>query len=317
MKAYYSKEYGGPEASVFGELPDPVPEENQLLIEVKAASINPADYKVKRGDLKFLTGNKFPRVMGSDFAGIISETGNKVQGFKPGDRIYGGTSVFNGKPGALSELLVVDASSARLIPEGMSFEEAASMPVAALTALSGIRVCETGPGKSILVNGATGGVGHFAVQIAKARGAEVTATCNDVNMELAKRLGADYTTGYSREELGSHNRKYDAIMDAYGKMDPKIVYRLLKRGGIYASTLPAPKRILSSFFVKLFTGRKLVSANMRTKTIDYDETERLFEEKKLIPVIENIFTLDKAADAFELAEKGRPRGKVIVKVQRL
>ena len=314
MKAYYSKEYGGPEASVFGDLPDPVAEENQILVEVKAASINPADYKVKRGDLKFLTGNKFPRVMGSDFAGIVKETGNSVKGFKTGDRVYGGTSVFHGKPGALSELLVVDVSSARLIPEGMSFEEAASMPVAALTALSGIRVCETGPGKSILVNGATGGVGHFAVQIAKARGAEVTATCSDANKELARRLGADHTAGYSKEELDSHQGKYDAIMDAYGKMDSSTVNRLLKRGGIYASTLPAPKRILSSFFVKLFTGRKLVSANMRTKAADYDEIEKLYKEKKLIPVIENIFTLDKAADAFSVAEKGRPRGKVVVKV---
>ena len=314
MKAYYSKAYGGSEASVYGELPDPVAGENQILLEVRAASINPADYKVKRGDLKFLTGNKFPRVMGSDFAGIVKETGINVTGFKPGDRIYGGTSVFHGKPGALSELLVVDASSARHIPEGMSFEEAASMPVAVLTALSGIRVCRAGPGKSVLVNGSTGGVGHFAVQIAKARGAEVTATCSDANAGLAKKLGADYTIGYSNKELASHNRKFDAIMDAFGRMDPKIVNRLLKRGGIYASTLPAPKRILSSFFVKLFSGKKMVSANMRTRASDYDEIEKLFNEKKLIPVIENIFKLEEAAKAFDVAEKGRPRGKVVVKV---
>jgi NADPH:quinone reductase-like Zn-dependent oxidoreductase len=314
MKAYYSIAYGGPEASVYGDLPEPVPSDGQVLVEVRAASINPADYKVKRGDLKLITGSKFPRVVGSDFAGIVKETGAAVKGFRPGDKVYGGTSVFFGKPGALSELLVVEASSIRLMPDGLSFEEAASMPVAALTALSGIRVCKAGKGVSLLVNGATGGVGHFAVQIAKARGAKVTATCSPANAELARKLGADHIIGYTDEELVGHHVKYDAIMDAYGKMNYEDVCRLLKRGGIYASTLPAPKKMLSSLFVKIVFGKKLTSANMRAKPEDYDEIERLYSEKKLIPVIENIFSLDKAADAFEVAEKGRPRGKVIVRI---
>ena len=314
MKAYYSIAYGGPEASVYGDLPDPVPSDSQLLVEVKAASINPADYKVKRGDLRLLTGSKFPRVVGSDFAGIVKEAGTAVTGFKPGDRVFGGTSVFAGKPGALAGLLVVDAKSARHIPEEMSFEHAASMPVAALTALSGVRVCKTGEGTSVLINGATGGVGHFAVQIAKARGAEVTATCSSSNEELARKLGADHTLSYKSEDLRKTGKRYDAIIDAYGKMDFKDINRLLRRGGVYASTLPAPKRILSAFLVKYIFGKKLASANMRTRPGDYDEIERLYREKKLVPVLENIFTLENAAEAFVAAEKGRPRGKVVVKI---
>lgn len=139
MKAFYSTAYGGPDVSFYGDFPDPSAGSNQLLVEVKAVSINPADFKIKRGDLKALTGSHFPRILGSDFAGIVKETGSGVTKFMQGDRVYGMTPVIFGKPGALAELLAVDEKHTRLIPERMSFEEAAALPVAALTALNGIR----------------------------------------------------------------------------------------------------------------------------------------------------------------------------------
>jgi NADPH:quinone reductase-like Zn-dependent oxidoreductase len=314
MKAFYQISYSGPDADNYGELPDPVTSKGMLLIEVKAASINPVDYKAKRGDLKILTGSKFPKVFGSDFAGIVKETDSEEGGFNVGDRVYGAVSAFSGKPGSLSELISIEPKKVRHITGEMSFEQAASLPIAALTALNGLRRCNINAGSRLLINGATGGVGHFAVQIAKAKGAYVTATCSNANSELARRLGADETRGYSRNDHKLTEEQYDAVFDAYGKMKQEDIIRLLKPRGIYASPLLMPWSFFTSFFFKLIYGRKMTSSNMRGLPEDYEELEKLFHEKKLNPIIENIFTLEKATEAFAFAEKGKPRGKIIVKI---
>jgi NADPH:quinone reductase-like Zn-dependent oxidoreductase len=314
MKAYYSTSYGGADVSQYGDYPDPSVAVNKVLVEVKAVSINPVDFKVKRGDLKFLSGRKFPRIFGSDFSGTVKEAGTNADKFKPGDRVYGAISVIFGKQGTLAQFIVIDQKSLWIIPGEMSFEEAASMPIAALTALNGLRRCEVVKGTQVLINGGTGGVGHFAVQIAKAKGAVITATCSDANAELARKLGADETIRYSKEDLASTNKKFDAIFDAYGHMDLSVAQRLLKRGGIYASTMINPFTLFKSFFTKLIWGKTLTSSNMRALPEDIVEIEKLFNEKKLHPVIENYFTLDKAGEAFELAEKGKPRGKIIIRI---
>lgn len=314
MKAYYSKAYGGPEVSEYGDLPDPVIGSGQLLIEVRAVSINPVDFKVKRGIAKFFTKSKFPRIYGSDFAGVVKETGADVNGFRTGDRVYGVTPVIWGKQGALAQLMPVDQKFARMMPSQMTFEEAASLPIAALTALNGLRRTGVVSGSQVLINGATGGVGHFAVQIAKAKEAVVTATCSTRNAELAKKFGADYIIDYTREDLTSSSKKYDAILDAYGKMQFTDILHLLKKKGIYATTQIKPFLMLSSLLIQILFGRKLTSSNLRSQAVDMDEMEKLFAEKKLIPLIENYFTLDKAGEAFELAESGRSRGKIIVRI---
>lgn len=314
MKAYYSTSFGGAEASVYGDYPDPVCGAGQLLVEVRAVSINPVDFKIKRGDLKFVPGAKFPRIFGSDFAGRVRETGSEVRGFKPGDRVYGVTPVIFKSAGALAELLAVDMKNVHKIPADMSFEEAASLPVAALTALNGLRRCGVSKGTRVLINGGTGGVGHFAIQIAKAKGAVVTATCSQANAVLAKKLGADDTMGYSAEELAQCDRTFDAIFDAAGKMHFKHITKLLKKNGTYATTMIKPLLFLTSAWAQLLYGRKLTSSNLRALPEDIEEMEQLFSEKKLAPVIESYFTLDKAAEAFEMAEHGNPRGKIIVRI---
>jgi NADPH:quinone reductase-like Zn-dependent oxidoreductase len=312
MKAFYQTSYKKSDNAKYGELPDPVIVGTQLLIAVRAVSINPVDYKIRNGDLKLLLGSKFPKIVGSDFSGIIKEVGAGVTGFNPGDRIYGAIPAFSGKPGSLAELVSIDFDKVRHIPEGMSFEEAASLPVAALTALNGLRRCEVKPGSEVLINGATGGVGHFAVQIAKAKGAVVTATCSEVNMELAKKLGADNTYRYKTEDIALISEKFDAILDAYGKMNYSDVSRLLKRGGIYASPLFFPNSFFSALWKRVVYGIKLTSSNMRSLPEDYEEIESLFISKKLKPFIENTFSLENAVNAFDLAENGKPRGKIIV-----
>jgi len=314
MKAYYSTAYGGPEVAHYGDYPDPVLKENQLLVEVKAVSINPVDYKVKRGSVRFLSGSKFPRIYGSDFAGVVKETGSQVTRFKAGDKVYGVTPVIWGKPGALAQLLALDEKYALAFPDGMSFEEAASLPVAALTASNGLRRCGVGKDTKVLINGGTGGVGHFAIQFARAKGAHITATCSEANAELAKKLGAHETMGYHRAAFLAANKQFDAILDAYGHMEFADIKLLLRRGGTYASTMVKPFLFLTSFFVKLIYGRNLTSSNLRANPEDVKEMEDLFMEKKLVPVIENYFTLETSGEAFKLAEFGKPRGKIIVRI---
>jgi NADPH:quinone reductase-like Zn-dependent oxidoreductase len=314
MKAYYSTKYGGPEFAYYGDLPDAVVKPGELLIEVKAVSINPVDYKIMHGIVRIISGSKFPRIYGTDFAGTVKEITEGVTGYKKGDRVYGSATIIFGKQGALAEMLSVKQEKIRIIPEGMSFEEAASLPVAALTALNGLRRCNAGPGKRVLINGGTGGVGHFAIQIAKAKGSHVTSTCSRSNAELAKRLGAEDVIGYGKEELKNISNSFDVILDAYGKMDYSDICRILKKKGIYASTLFLPTSHISSVIVQLVFGKKLTSANMRAKPEDYEEIEKLWREKKLLPFIENVFPLSKCGDAFYFAESGKHRGKIIVTI---
>jgi NADPH:quinone reductase-like Zn-dependent oxidoreductase len=314
MKASYITRYGGKEAVGYGELPDPEVTETGLLVAVRYASINPVDYKIKSGAIKLISPSSFPRILGTDFSGIVSKVGAKVTGFKPGDRVYGAAPIFFGKPGTLAELLLVEPKNVRIMPDDLSFEDAASLPVAALTALNGLRKGGTSQGKRVLVNGATGGVGHFGLQIAKAKGAFITATCSKDNADLARSFGADEVSGYSKEQISALGGKYDIILDAYGKMDHAEVCRLLKRGGMYASTLFMPYSAFSAFWVRLVFNKKLTSSNLRALPEDFDDLERMIREKKVKPYIDKTFSLADAAEAFEYTEKGRPKGKVIVKV---
>lgn len=314
MKAYYSTAYGGSEASVFGVLPDPVAGPGQLLIEVKAVSINPVDWKIKQGAARLVTGFRFPRIFGADFAGVVRETGGGVTGFTQGDRVYGSKGTVFSRHGALAELRALEHEYVRPIPEGMTFEEAASLPVAALTALNGLRKCGVEKGTEVLVNGGTGGVGHFAVQIAKAYGVRVVTTCSPANNELALKLGADETIDHRTVDLFSSGRQFDAIFDAHGHTNAWRVHRLLKRNGTYASTLFIPPPFLAIAVNRILRGKKLMSANMRSLDEDWHELERLFAEGGFRPVIENVFPLERASDAFDLAMRGGFRGKIIVTV---
>jgi NADPH:quinone reductase-like Zn-dependent oxidoreductase len=314
MKAAYLISYGQAGSLQYGEMPEPVLRKNSLLVQVKAVSVNPVDWKVRQGVLKLIQGSKFPRIIGSDFAGIVKEVSPGISEFKAGDRVYGAISAFSGKPGALAEIAGVHQKDVRPMPEWLSFEEAASLPIAALTALNGLRRCGVREGTRILVNGATGGVGHFGVQAAKAIGAHVTATCSAGNTDLARELGADEVFGYSGDNTIRKGTQFDAILDAWGMMANKDIHRLLKPDGIYASPLFMPWTIFRACWVRIRFGRKMTSSNMRTRTEDYDELEALIEHKKLKPVIENVFPLEKSSEAFDKAEFGKPRGKVIIKL---
>jgi len=314
MKASYLVSYGEQGSLQFGEMPEPVLQKDSVLVQIKAVSVNPVDWKTRKGALKLLLGSKFPMIIGSDFAGIIKDVAPGVVSYKTGDRVYGAIPAFSKTPGALAEIALVRQKDLRLMPDWLSFEEAASLPVAALTATNGLRRCGVQEGTRLLVNGATGGVGHFAIQAAKAMGAHVTATCSTANMVLAGELGADEVYNYAGENTLQPGVQFDAILDAWGMMERKTIPRLLIPGGIYASPLLIPWTVVQAAWARIRYGRKLTSSNMRKRIQDYDELETLIKQKKLKPVIENKFPLEKSSEAFDKAEFGKPRGKVIIEV---
>ena len=314
MKASYLISYGQTGSLQYGELAEPRLEKNSLLVQVKAVSVNPVDWKIRQGILRLILGSKFPMIIGSDFAGIVKQAAPGITNFKAGDRVYGVIPAFSRKPGALAEIANIHQEYLRVMPEFLSFEEAASLPIAALTALNGLRRCGIRKGTRVLVNGATGGVGHFAVQAAKAAGAHVTATCSEGNTALARELGADEVFGYAGKNTIKQGTQFDAILDAWGMMANKDIHRFLKPDGVYASPLFMPWTIFRAAWVRIRFGRRMTSSNMRRRTQDYDELEALIKHNKLKPLIENKFPLEKSSDAFDKAEFGKPRGKVIIQV---
>ncbi|HSN97340.1 MAG TPA: NAD(P)-dependent alcohol dehydrogenase [Candidatus Nanopelagicales bacterium] len=315
MKAYYLESYGGPESMTYGDLSDPLAGNGQVLVEVRASPVHPLDWKLRSGMLKLLPIGGLPRPLGSDLAGVVTGFGPDVSGFAVGDRVYGAVPIFLGQRGAHAEFCVTKAKNLRRMPEGWTFEQAAALPVAALTALNGLRQCGDLAGKTVLVNGATGGVGHFALQIAKARGAKVVAVCSAKNAELARTLGADEVIDYHEEDVTAPGHTWDVFFDAFGQVGFARAEPVLREDGAYATTLPRPDVMIRSVLSRILGGKQAVAANMRSKPEDYAELERLIQGG-VKPVIEQVFPLERAADAFAVCEAGKVRGKVVITVER-
>ncbi len=312
MKRFEYRKYGGPEVLESAHVADPSVPAGHVLVRVAAASINPVDVKVRSGAYRLVTGWKFPRAFGIDFSGTVERAEG---GFQAGDRVYGVLTSLRGRQGALSELITAEPEKLRHIPAGMSLEQAAAMPVAALTAVSGWRKTGILGRKRVLVNGATGGVGHFAVQIAAAEGAEVTAVTSARNMDLARELGAMHTWDYAEGFHVGVREKFDVIFDAAAKLTVGQAWQLLNRSGMYLTTLYTPSVIVPALLRRVFSTKRAASANMRDLPEDWEHMEELFAEKRIRPIIEQTYPFDRAVEAVAVLEAGKVRGKVVVTLQ--
>jgi NADPH:quinone reductase-like Zn-dependent oxidoreductase len=310
VKAFYASSFGGPEVMTFGDLPDPTPRAHEVLVAVEASSLNPVDWKLRRGDHKVLAGSRFPKIFGGDYAGVVEQVGTKVSSFRAGDRVYGFRAVLFGAAGAHAELVVAKSTSLRRIPDGLSFAQAATLPVAALTALSGFRLAGDVAGKTVLINGATGGVGHFAVQIAKARGAHVTAVCSARNRDRALGLGADEVVDY-RTQDATRGRSFDVIFDAFGGSSYGATASQLNRRGVFLTTIPSVKLVVG-WMRSLFSGHRVRASNARVRPADYQALEDLLATGAVQPVAEALFPIARAPEAFALAEAGGVVGKIVL-----
>ncbi len=312
MKAFIRAKYGGPEVLRLEEVAKPSLKDGYILVKVFANSVNPADWHILRGDpffARFTTGLLKPKqkIPGADFAGVVVETGKNVKQFTVGDRVFGET--LNG--GAFAAYVSAPEGVCAPMPEGSPFHQMASVPVAGLTALQAlITHGKLNHGESVLINGASGGVGHFTVQIAKAYGATVTAVCSAKNADFVKGLGADRVIAYDRENIHRHKGNYDLVIDTNGNLYHKDYKRMGKRGVMVGFT--NMKHLFSLLFRKAVSRFPLAQFTAEANTRDLKILASLIQEKKVTPYIEKLYSFEEIPAATRYIEAMRTKGKVVM-----
>ena len=254
MKAIVFHAFGGNDVIELREAPMPTPGPDEVLIRVHAAGVNPVDWKVREGQSKILTGSRFPKILGIECSGEVVEKGSHVKKFKAGDAVIANAGM---RLGAYAEYVAVRGKTVYPKPEIVTFEDAASLPIAGLTALQALRdKGRLAPGMKALINGASGGVGTFAVQIAKILGAEVTAVCSAANAGLVKGLGADHVIDYHQQDFTTIAERYDCIFDVVSSRSFGECKKALTERGVYVNTLPSPSLFWNIFVTSFLPGKK-------------------------------------------------------------
>jgi NADPH:quinone reductase-like Zn-dependent oxidoreductase len=312
MKAFTKKIYGGPEVLKLEEVDKPVVKDDHLLVKVMANSANPADWHIIRGKpffARFSFGLFKPKdkIPGADFAGIVEAVGKDITHFKKGDRVFGETL----KGGAFAEYASIPANVCALMPGTASFSQMAAIPVAGLTALQAITTHgKLREGETVLINGASGGVGHFSVQIAKAYGAKVTAVCSAKNAEFVKSLGADEVIAYDKEDIHQHNVNYDLIIDTNGNLSLKDYKRMGKRGVMTGFTTMG--HMMNVLLKKAFSKFPLIQFTATANATDLETLALLVQSGKIKANIEKKYSYKQIPEAISYIEAMRTRGKVVM-----
>ena len=320
MKAVVNRCYGSPDLLTFEDVEKPTPADNEVLVRVKAAGVNPLDWHYMRGSpylMRLGSGIGAPKDtrMGVDFAGTVEEVGDKVTRFKPGDEVFGGRS------GAFAEFVVIPDDRALAIkPANVTFEQAASVPIAAITALQALRdKGQLKPGQKVLINGASGGVGTFAVQIAKSFGAEVTGVCSTRNVEMVRSIGADHVFDYTKESYIESAQQFDLIIDNVGNhslSDNRKVMtddgKLVIIGGSKGDWIGPLMRPINALLLSPFVSQEFILILATMNGGDLAILGELMQTGKVTPVIDRSYRLSEVPDAIRYSEQGHARGKIII-----
>lgn len=310
MKAAVYDRYGDPSVFRIAEVKEPRMKADEVLVEVKASSINPVDWKIRKGNLRVLSGYKFPRFAGSDFSGVVRAS--NIPGYKPGDKVYGMLTPLKG--GAFAQLLTAKAKNICLQPSNLDFHEAAAIPLAGLTALQTMKYKgNIKPGYHVLINACCGGVGHLALQYCKAIKVKVTGICSATKVETAYQLGADRVIDYQREDIYAGDDAYDIILDPIGNIDFNQMKKKMTGNGIMISFGKSLSNATAAVY-SLFTRKKLKLFLTTPSHEDLEELKNLVEQGKIKPVIHKIFPFDQIAAAHEESELGHAAGKIAVSV---
>lgn len=318
MRAAVIDGYGGRERLSVRQVEAPRVREGEVLVRVRAAGVNPIDWKLRQGMLRFLKPARFPLVLGFDVAGEVEAVGPEVASVAPGDAVFAMLRSAHG--GGYAELAVAPESAVALLPDGLSFEDAAALPLAGLTALQALRDrAELAAGENALILGGAGGVGHLAVQIAKAFGAHVSATASTRNLPFLWQLGADRAIDYTRTDWTGEEGTYAAIFDAVGSSDFAESEPLLDDdGGIYVTTRVGPTAWLAGLRTSVAS---LWGEKRRARTViakasgaDLELLARMVARGQLRPRVERVFALEEIARAHEASESGHTRGKIVLAI---
>lgn len=333
MRAYVLKHYGGPEGSLLMDVPAPVPRPRDIFVEVRAAGLNPVDFKFRQGKLRAILRPKLPLVLGNEFAGEVIAVGREVKRFRVGDRVF--ARVAKDRLGAFAEQACVDEDDTAYMPGNLDFTAAAAVPLAGLTALQALRdELRVKPGQKVFISGGAGGVGTFAIQIAKWLGAHVTTTASTRGEALVRSLGCDEVIDYTVQDLSSGQRRFDAGFDLIGGKTLEQMFEIMKPGTkiVSVAALPEPqtairdlggRRALSAIFWLISYG---IRSRARRAGVSYRYLfmhpsgselallAELIEQGKLNAIIDRTYPLAKIAEALAYVESGRAKGKVVVTV---
>ncbi|KFZ26717.1 MAG: Alcohol dehydrogenase [Candidatus Izimaplasma bacterium HR2] len=323
MKAVVYKKYGPPDTLQLEEVDKPIPKDNEVLIEVVASSVNVADLGMLTGKpfvVRFFSGLFKPKnpILGSDVSGIVKSIGKNVSSLKIGDEVFG--DIYDSGAGGYAEYVCAAENLLVLKPSSITFEEAAAVPVAAVTALQALQTKGKIMAKQqVLINGASGGVGSFLVQIAKSFGAEVTAVCSSRNIDMAIKLGADYVIDYTKEDFTKNKMKYDLIIGANGFHSIWDYKRSLTSRGKYVMTggtgVQMFQAIVLAPFLSIIGKKKLGSLAAKANKNDLTFLAQLMETRKLVPYIEKAYKLSEIINAFKYISEGHAKGKIVINIK--
>lgn len=332
MKAVIAERYGGPEVLEIEEIDVPQVGPNGVLVRIHASSVNPIDWKLRKGMLKPIRNFRFPVIWGTDFSGVVTEVGRAATLFKPGDEVYGCKDGIVGKTyrGTYAEFAVVPEKSVAHKPANLTHEEAASLPVAALTAWQAlVTQGRMKPGDRVLVHAGAGGVGTIAIQLAKTFGAFVAATAGASNQQFLRELGADLSIDYEHERIEDKVSDCVMVLDGVGKPVWRSSFSVLKRGGRLMSLVaPVPHgnpgrlrffgtvaaNVFAGMARAIFSGKRLTLTRVKPRGGDLEKITTLVEAGKIRPVIEKIYPLEEIAAAQQESERGHARGKIVVRI---
>ncbi|MFC5408686.1 NAD(P)-dependent alcohol dehydrogenase [Larkinella bovis] len=315
MKAAIIDQYGESYELHVREVPTPtvdrINDPHKVLIRVQAAGINPMDTKVRKGDMKLLLSGHFPKILGGECAGIIEAVGLMVKDFQPGDRVV---ASLGPEGGGYAEYAVAKDTHIARLPDPVIFVSGAAMPIAAGTALQALLgKGHLKAGDRVLINGATGGVGTFAIQLAKILGAHVTAVCSAEGAPLARQLGADVIVDYNRADFTKGLEEYNLVFDAIGKSSFDECREILTDDGSYVTTIPSAKQLVEQVLT-IFTRQKAESLVFSFKPEDMNWLLKQVADGRLLPVIERTYRLDELAQAHAHMEAGHVKGKLVVEL---
>jgi NADPH:quinone reductase-like Zn-dependent oxidoreductase len=322
MKAIVYEEYGSPDVLQLKEIEKPTPKDDEVLIKVQAASVNAADLHLLRADpflIRMSSGLLKPKnkILGSDIAGRIEAVGKDIKKFKPGDEVFG--DIYACGLGGFAEYVCARENALVLKPANITFEQAAAVPMAAVTALQGLRgKGQVRPQEKVLINGASGGVGTFAVQIAKSFEAEVTAVCSTGNLDMVRSIGADHVIDYTQEDFTQNGHRYDLIIAANGYHSISDYRRVLTPNGTYVTTggsmAQLSEAMLQGPWISMTGSQKMGSLLAKANNADLTFIKELLEAGKVVPVIDKRYRLSDVPEAIRYLEEGHAKGKVIITV---
>ena len=333
MKAFIVDRYGGKDSGRIGEMPEPKLRDDDVLVQIHAAGVNPLDSKIRNGEFKLILPYRLPLILGNELAGIVVRAGSRVRRFKPGDEVYARPD--KDRIGTFAEFIAMNESDAAIKPKTLTMEEAASIPLVGLTAWQVlIEKANLKKGQKVLIHGGSGGVGTFAIQLAKYLGAIVATTASAANLDLVKRLGADIVIDYTKDDFDKILHDYDVVLNSLGRETLEKSLRVLKPAGklISISGPPDPnfaKGIGSSWIltqvIRLLSYRIRKQANshhvsysflfMRASGDQLREIGSLIDSGIIRPVVDRVFPFESTKEALAYVEKGRTKGKVVVKVR--